>query len=267
MNTLLCPADPPVITHRPGTIPGLLAVAEHAGWAVPRSLGNLGCSLDFSNVHFGCDIGVAGIMKELNALGAETFESNYSRAVLDPNRMPGEPTLIPAMQDGIALPANAAITPEEREDRIRLFYEGYHAPLDALVETRFRDTPNFFYLSVHSMEKHLDVDSLGHKTDGQIRPRIALLYRAKEEAIAHDFAAFFHKNGIEDVGMNVPYSALDERHEFPMFLKHQPRVLLLMIEFRNDLIRTPEGLRHHARLLMEAIEAVYLARHRPNPAA
>lgn len=264
---LITPADPPVITHRTGRIPGFLVVAEHAGFAVPNGLNNLGCDIDFSHIHFGCDIGVAGMMEELNVLGAETFESNYSRAVLDPNRALDSATLIPSVQDGIPLPANAALTEEERAARIKLLYEGYHGPLDALVEERLARHPNLFYLSLHSMEKRLEVDSLGQKTDGAVRPPIALLFRDKENALAEDFAAFFRSKGFEEIGMNVPYSAKDENHKFPMFEKHQPRLPLIMIEFRNDLIRGQAGVEHHASLLLESIQTVYLSRHRPNQAA
>lgn len=260
MNSLLGPLDPPVITHRPGTVPGLLIVSEHAGCAVPRSLGNLGCDIDFADIHFGCDIGVAEVMEALHGFGAETYEGNYSRAVLDPNRMPDSAMLIPAMQEGVILPANTVITPEERAERVRLFYEGYHAPLEALVEERLRARPDLFYLSLHSMEKRLEVDSLGNKTDGRIRPSIAILFRDKEKTLAEEFAAFFRSRGIEDIGMNAPYSAKDTTHKSPIFEKYQPRLPLILIEFRNDLIRDAHGAQAHARLLWDALQAVVLNR-------
>lgn len=263
MNSILSKDDPPVILHRPGSIPGLLMVAEHAGWAVPESLGNLGCDIDFSQVHFGCDIGVAALMKIMNDLGAETYESVYSRAILDPNRDLASSTLIPAMQDGITLPANAGIAPEDRAGRIDAFYHGYHTPLDSIVNTRLAEHPNLFYMSVHSMEKRLEVDSLGQKTDDKIRPRIALLFRDKEEALAEQFAAFFRAQGIDDIGMNVPYSAKNENHKVPMFEKYQPRLPLIMIEFRNDLIRDEASERHYAKLLLDAISTVYLSNASP----
>lgn len=259
MQNILSPADPAPVLHRPGTLPGLLMVAEHAGHAVPQSLNNLGCSIDFSQVHFGCDIGVAGVMKALNDLGAETYESVYSRAVLDPNRDLGSATLIPSVQDGITLPANAAITPEGREARIRELYHPYHTGLDALVDERLAEHPNLLHISVHSMEKWLEIDSLGNKTDGAIRPPIALLFRDKEEALAEQFAAFFRTQGVSDIGMNVPYSAKDENHKFPMFEKYQPRLPLIMIEFRNDLIRDITSQHHYAQLLMDAVQNVYLS--------
>lgn len=267
MSHLLCLNDPPVITHRPGNIPGLLMVAEHSGTAVPQALNNLGCDIDFSSVHFGCDIGVAGLMRELSALGVETFESNYSRAVLDPNRMTDDPTLIPAVQDGITILANAALSKAERQERIRVFYDGYHAPLDTLVEQRLSETPSLLYFSVHSMEKQLLVDGLGQKTDGKIRPRIAFLFKDKEDALADRFAAFYRGQGFDDVGMNIPYTAKDETRQFPMFLKHQPRMALLMIEIRNDLLRTQADIKTQASKLLKAIEALYLKANPPSPDA
>lgn len=256
MTNRLTAQDPPVITHRKGVIPGLFFSAEHAGFAVPEYLDNLGCAIDFSSVHFGCDIGVAAVMKALNALGAETYESTYSRAVLDPNRTVNEPTLIPAIQDGITIPANATITREERQARIDIFHKGYHDPLELLIEARFKENPALLYISVHSMEKRLEIDSLGKKTDGKARPPFALLYRDKEEELARKFAAFFRTHGVEDIGMNVPYCARDEDYKSPIFDKYQPKMPLLLIEFRNDLIRDNANAAAYARLLMDAIEAV-----------
>ncbi|MCD8496992.1 MAG: N-formylglutamate amidohydrolase [Alphaproteobacteria bacterium] len=240
------------------TFPEFFITAEHAGFAVPRTLNNLGCDLDFSAVHFGCDVGVAGIMRELHGFGAETYESNYSRAILDPNRALDSKTLIPAVQDGITLPANTSITPEERQERIRILYDGYYDPLDALINKRAQEHENLFILSVHSMERRLEVDSLGYKTDGAIRPRIALLFRDKEQALAENFATFFQARGIDDIGMNVPYSAKDPDHPFPLFEKYQQRLPMLLLEFRNDLIRDEAGIKTHARLLWDAVQAIIL---------
>lgn len=250
--------DPPVITHRKGTIPGLLTVAEHAGYAIPQALDNLGCGDDFARAHFGCDIGVAAVMKALNDLGAETYESNYSRAVLDPNRLSEEETSIPPLRDGVPILANMNLTPRQRQERTDIFFNGYHSPLDNLFERRLKEHPDLFYMSVHSMAKSLDVDSLGNKTGGKIRPEIALLYRDKENDLAEEFAAFYREQGIRDIGMNTPYSAKDDGHRVPMFVKYQPRVPLILIEFRNDLISSPEGAAHHAGLLLKAIQAVAL---------
>lgn len=256
MTMFTSPKDPPVFTHKPGTIPGLLMVAEHAGSSIPANLHNLGCDLDFSSVHFGCDIGVAALMDIFNTLGAETFVGNYSRAVIDPNRMEDDPTLIPPLQDGIIIPANVGISEEDKEARIAAFYRPYHQKLQELVNHHLKQTPEMLYISVHSMENRLEIDSIGNRTDGAIRPRIALLFKDRENDLAEAFADFFRAQGINDIGMNVPYTAKDEARPMPMFAWHQPRLPLIMIEFRNDLLRTQEDIQTHAALLMKAIAHV-----------
>jgi len=256
MKSLLSPNEPPVFTHSSGAIPNLFVVADHAGTRVPKSLNNLGCDIDFSSIHFGCDIGVSAVMDELRKQGAETLVTNYSRAVIDPNRMLDHPTLIPAVQDGITLPGNVGLSKDDREARIRELYDPYHEKLDALVDHHIVKNPRTLYFAVHSMEKQLLIDGMGHKTDGKIRPQIALIFSAKEDAMADAFASFFRKAGINDIGMNIPYSGKDENISWPMLQKHQPRLPLMMIEFRNDLLRTKQDIHYYATLLLNGIRYV-----------
>ena len=133
---LLGPGDPPpyTVVNGGGTARALL-LADHAGRAVPRALGQLG--LDDPAVshlkrdapgpddsgpgrvpldrHIAYDIGIAWLTRRLAALlDAPALVHNYSRLLIDPNRPLDDPTSICVISDGVVVPANRGLTPDQR---------------------------------------------------------------------------------------------------------------------------------------------------------
>ncbi|MES2344120.1 MAG: N-formylglutamate amidohydrolase, partial [Pseudomonadota bacterium] len=76
------------------TIPGgacpLLLIGDHAGRAIPKSLGRLGLKAADLDGHIAWDIGIAGLGERLaQRLDATFVAQAYSRLVIDCNRRPG----------------------------------------------------------------------------------------------------------------------------------------------------------------------------------
>lgn len=241
----------------------IILSAEHASSAFPETLGNLGCDHipDLQSRHFVVDVGVRELTTALQQkLGVDTILGNYSRLVIDKMRFPNHSTFIARTQDGFDIPGNINMTDEERTAREVEIYNPYHDHLKGMVRTLGQTNAKALLIAIHSMEPYLEVDSLGNKvTDPEIRPQTALLFRDKENAIAEFMAdriletAPVPAGEKKQVGMNVPYNAIAD---VPMFeYTGLPR---LVLEVRNDLLRTPEDIEEWASALAPIIHEASL---------
>jgi predicted N-formylglutamate amidohydrolase len=135
-HALLGPDDPPAFTRhgRPGELPALLC-CDHASRAIPRSLAHLGLSETSLTRHIAWDIGAAELARELaNRLDVEAILAGFSRLVIDCNRQLDDPTSIAALSDGESIPGNAALTPEQRGERVRSCFRPYQEAVAGALE-------------------------------------------------------------------------------------------------------------------------------------
>lgn len=170
----------------------ILIIADHASNEVPEGI-DLGVGPDVMAQHVAIDIGVADVTRQLCAkLGCGAVLARVSRLVIDFNREDDAPGLIPLVSDGIAIPGNQSVDPEER---LAAYYRPYHdaiaRTLDAMAQP--------FILSLHSFTPHLAT------RPDEARPwDIGILYnrddRAAQLAIPMLAAA-----GLK-VGDQLPYS-------------------------------------------------------------
>ena len=99
----------PTLVRKGGAAAPFVIICDHAGRAIPRSLGSLGLSEDQLTTHIAWDAGAVGVALRLGAaLGACTVWQRYSRLVIDCNRpldaadsiaRRSERTVIPGNQD------------------------------------------------------------------------------------------------------------------------------------------------------------------------
>src|SRR5690242_2825057 len=103
-------SHPVRIVNQAGPAPYLI-VCDHAGRAVPRSLGGLGVSPAEMDRHIAWDIGAEPVTTMLaDMLDAVAILQRYSRLVIDCNRAPGHPTSIAAVSDGTPVPGNTGLS-------------------------------------------------------------------------------------------------------------------------------------------------------------
>src|SRR3546814_21185876 len=69
----------------------------------------------------------------LPILEATAVVARLSRLIVDFNRAEDAPGLIPHISDGIAIPGNAALCAQRREDRLIRYHRAYHGALAGLV--------------------------------------------------------------------------------------------------------------------------------------
>lgn len=240
---LLGPGDPPVveICHAQGSA-AVLLTCDHASHAVPAALGGLGLDAESLARHIGWDIGAAAVARRLaELLDAPAILAGYSRLVIDCNRDPEDPTSIPAVSDGVAVPGNRDLSPAARAARRRAIFEPYHAAIAAAIGS------GPALVSIHSFTPRMN---------GLARPwHVGVLWDA-DPRIPLPLLAALRADPALVVGDNEPYSARRpagytvRHHAVARGLPH------VAIELRQDLVESAEGAAAWAERLAAALAPI-----------
>jgi len=241
-STLIGKTDPaPVeITHGDASS-DLVLVCEHAGRAIPKSLGSLGISTEVLNSHRGWDIGAAEVAKKISdQLEAPLVIQCYSRLVIDCNRPPFTAQSIPCSSDRVDIPGNIKACHSEKVRRVREIFDPMNHALTKLFQTPRRAT-----FSIHSFTPELG---------GRARPWHAGFLTRKSMNTAQSLIRSISRRQPDLVlAINEPYS-IDSETDW--FIPHYAEVLDLphcLIEICNNQIDHPEGVEFWAELLTKAI--------------
>src|SRR5271156_4744626 len=125
---LLAPGEPqPVTVTNEGGRSPFIIVADHAGNYLPRRLQKLGLGQAELERHIAWDIGVGAVCRLMgDELDAVVIWQNYSRLVIDCNRMPGSETSIVEVSEHTTVPGNIGLGKTQTEARIREIFQPYH---------------------------------------------------------------------------------------------------------------------------------------------
>lgn len=227
---------------------GLVLVADHAFRELPEEYGDLGLPAAEFERHIAYDIGVEVLTRKLAALmGAPAVMARFSRLLIDPNRGSDDPTLIRQLYDGTIVPGNYPMSDEERQKRIKAFYEPYHQAVSAMIASVARESGKAsLVISLHSFtpfmqgwERPWHVGVLWDRDGRAARPLIEMLRR---------------EPGLV-VGDNEPYDGALRgdtmyRHCTSAGLAHA------LIEVRQDLIVAESGAAEWAERLAPILDAL-----------
>lgn len=242
IRPLLLPTDPPAveIVNAQGDSRVLL-ICDHASNRMPGQLANLGLkSADLAG-HISWDPGAAEVARGVSKLlDAPLLLSGYSRLVIDCNRPLSNSESIAEMSDGVRIPGNAGLTPDQKRVRIDELFNPYHQAIAKMLDQR--TTGQCILLSIHSFTPVLNQFH---------RPwQISISYgkdRRLGELLLKSFARY---KGLV-VGENEPYPIEDD---IDYTLPHHGEdrgILHAMIEIRQDLISTKAGVDDWAARLAE----------------
>ena len=219
-----------------------LVTCDHARNHVPQTIngGSLGLSQEEMCRHIAYDVGAEDLSLALGRrLQAPVLCSNFSRLVIDPNRGEDDPTLLMKIYDGTIIPTNRHAGASELERRLEAYHRPYHKAYDRLA------TPDRAIIAVHSFTPQLK----GRRS----RPwEIGILF-GQDHRLADPTIARLQARGDLTVGTNEPYDGhlpgdSIDRHALPTGR------LNILIEIRNDQIRTPKSREAWVRLLAPILE-------------
>jgi predicted N-formylglutamate amidohydrolase len=246
---LLSELDPPPFRTKEGAphSPYLL-LADHAGRALPKSLGNLGLGPAELEAHIAWDIGIAGVSERLaEALSAFLILQTYSRLVIDCNRPLESETSIATISENTEIPGNFGLSEEARAARVEAIFRPYHERIVAELERRAKARQPTILLAMHSFTPRFKgVDRKWH---------CGVLYQ-RDPRLAKSLLPLLEREGLV-VGDNEPYSVSD-RTDYAIPRYGEARGLLhVEIEIRQDLIAHEAGQAEWAerlsRLVPEAV--------------
>jgi predicted N-formylglutamate amidohydrolase len=248
LPSLLGAGDPaPVERINPDGRVDLLLLCDHASAAVPAALGLLGLAPAALERHIGWDIGAAAVTRRLaELLGAPAVLSGFSRLVIDCNRLLDDPTSIPPMSDGQAVPGNQDLSPAAREQRAASCFWPYQRAIEAQLSRALGLGAAPVILSIHSFTPRFQ---------GFDRPWQAGVLWDRDPRIPLPLIAGLSAEGLT-VGDNEPYSARSpegftlHHHAAPRGLPH------VLIELRQDEIDTDAGVHRFAGHLMRALQPI-----------
>jgi predicted N-formylglutamate amidohydrolase len=244
-STVLAPGEPPavVVERRTGASPFVFA-CDHASWRIPQSLGTLGLEPSAALTHVAWDIGALQVALLLSAaLDAPLVRQNYSRLVIDCNRLPAAADSIALVSDSIRITGNERLDAAARESRAAEIFSPYHHALNALLEERQQAAMRSILVAIHSFTPtyagvprpwHI---GLMHRRDARLAA--ALLRLLREDVELH-------------VGDNEPYTIQDVDYTLPVH--GEVRGLAHVgIEIRQDLVGASEGQQRWAAILARTL--------------
>lgn len=219
-------------------------IVDHASNHVPAGLHGLGLPPAELERHIAWDIGAADVARALVArMGGMAVLSGISRLVIDCNREPDHPGLIPLASDGTPIPGNASLSADERARRMDRYYAPFHAAVGTALDAA---GPRALPVSVHSFTPVMN---------GFARPwPIGLLYN-DDDRLARRAIHWLRAHLTEPVGDNEPYSgkvlhATMNRHAEGRGLPY------LNFELRQDQIDTPAGVERWSSVVAAVTGAV-----------
>jgi len=232
------------VVNAGGSAPYLL-ICDHASRYIPPAFGHLGLEAPALEQHIAWDIGTAEVVPRLaRRLDAPAVLAGYSRLLIDPNRFPGDPTSIPPISDGVVVPGNRDVTPEEAERRARLFFRPYHEAVTAELE-RLR--------ARHGVPALISVHSFTPEFQGFARPWHVGILSDHDRRVADPLLERLQAEAGLHVGDNQPYSARNPPGYSVAVHAERPGYPHALIEIRQDLIETPGGAERWAERLARAL--------------
>jgi len=248
-SALIGAGDPPAVEIvRPEGKAPVLVTCDHASRAVPRALGRLGLGERELALHIGWDIGAGAVTRDLaRLLDAPAILTGYSRLVIDCNRDLEDPTSIPAVSDGVAVPGNREVSAAERARRVETLFRPYHRAIERSIDDFIARGVHPAVLSIHSFTPSMN---------GIDRPwHVGVLWNKDPRIPVPLMAALRREHGLV-VGDNEPYSAREpagytvRTHAENRGLPH------MAVEIRQDLIASPAGTREWGERLARALTPI-----------
>lgn len=222
---------------------------EHAGRHVPATLRDLGIPAAEMDRHIAYDIGAEGLSRRLSTkLDAPLILQRFSRLVVDCNRPFEAPDCFPAASDGTAVPANAALTEQERRQRFEEIHQPFHRAVTQLLDLRAQVGRPVVLVSVHSFTPQLN--------GGAARPWLVGALSNRDPRLAQRFIAMFNAAhpGIS-CAHNEPY-VVDDHTDYTIPIHGERRGLPhLLLEVRNDMISEATGEERWSGLIADSLVA------------
>lgn len=195
--------------------------------------------------HIAWDIGAMALSLALmKRVSGRLVAQHYSRLVIDCNRGPQSPDLVPSISDGTHIPANTALSAPDIDARMAAI----HAPFHARIAGEIQQLRPALLVSIHSFTPVMT---------GVARPMHAGFLSNRMPAVSDCFMASFGRHAPDlVVAQNAPYE-VDDISDFTVPVHGEANGLPhVLVEVRNDQLQDEQGIERWADLLARAIDDV-----------
>ena len=242
--------DPVEIANPDGQSPFVI-ICEHAGRAIPQQLGDLGLDDYHLGRHIAWDIGAEGVSRALaQTLDASVVFQRYSRLVIDCNRPVWAEDSIPEMSDGTPVPANIALSPEERAARVAHIHTPFHDAVEAALNQREGQGRKTVLIALHSFTPCLAALPAP-------RPwHLGILFNRDASLSRHVHSAMEEEAAHLTFTYNEPYEVNDHGDYTIPIHGEQRGIPHSLFEIRNDHIVDRSGQLEWAGLLTRVLRKV-----------
>ncbi|KAF1053557.1 MAG: hypothetical protein GAK43_01336 [Stenotrophomonas maltophilia] len=224
--------DPPYHLVNPQGRSPVLLVCEHASREIPAELAQLGLDEHAAREHIAWDIGALALAEALaERLDAPLLVAGYSRLLIDLNRPLAAPDSIPQHSEVYPIPGNQALSEAARRERQTAIFEPFHRALAQLLDARQAAGLPTRLVGVHSF-------TAAYR--GVPRPWTAGVLYDQAGAYAARLIAGLRQGG-DEIGDNQPYQIHPEEDTTVPVHGDGRGIDAVLIEIRNDGLRTPEG--------------------------
>lgn len=229
------------VENAEGTGP-FVFVCDHASNFFPPPYDtSLGLSEAEKAEHIAWDPGALGVARQLSKrLNAPLVFTTISRLVIDCNREETRADLIPCLSETTQIAGNRDLSADEKAFRLNLVHRPFHKAIDKVLNQRLdRGIPTAL-VSVHSFTPVYK---------GKTRPWEIGLISESDRSLADPVLQALRIRGDLTVGDNQPYAPSDGVYYTIRRHGESRQLPCLMIEIRNDEVKTSEQEDHWAELL------------------
>ncbi|RKF13425.1 N-formylglutamate amidohydrolase [Roseovarius spongiae] len=211
-----------------------LILCEHASHRIPARYHDLGLAPQHAESHAAWDPGARALGLHLAAaLASPMVASTVSRLVYDCNRPPEAASAMPEKSELIEVPGNRGLSPDDRAERVHSVYAPFCEAVTAQIAARQQRGHSTALITVHSFapvyfgkQRAVEIGIL-HDTD---------------KRLADAMLALAPKLPHRKIERNEPYGPADGVTHSLQIHGIAQRLPNVMIEVRNDLLRTPEDI-------------------------
>ncbi len=224
--------------------PNFLIIADHASNRIPPEIEDIGVSPEDMEKHIAYDIGTELLALRLQSLlKCPAIIADWTRLLIDLNRDPKHPGLVPDASDGITIPYNVAMSAAEKMQRMQLYFAPYHQRISQEIDR----LENPFLLALHSFTPVMD---------GFARPwDIGFLWNSQDTLSLRAAKIMAESEPRLAIGLNQPYSGKTLNYTMD---RHAERRNLpyLSIEIRQDLLASPNDIARWADRLHQLLARI-----------
>lgn len=226
----------------------VLVTCEHASNRLPAGFD---LSAELLDLHIAWDPGALPVARYMaNRFGAELWQGEYSRLVVDLNRTVGNRVLMRQVSDGHAIPFNRGLSPSDRDVRIDRYYRPYR---DGVIESADA------LIAAHGRCVHICVHTFTPALAGNERPNdIGLLHDPQwglERAVCAELRGHLDRATDYLTWFNRPYSGTADGILPAMRRRYEPEQFVgIELEINQKHAGDPEQLHEISKAIADGLE-------------